>query len=178
MKKCRRCSNPATLHITEIHDGHAVAIHLCEKCAREYLKDEDESGHTSPAAELAAKLEQLASEEGEDALAALKCPNCEITFNEFREHGRLGCPTCYQEFRQELLPLLENIHEDSHHVGKRPLRSPEQTPEQTEVIRLRKQQRDAVEREEYERAAELRDRIAEIESMLHRLPGGIPDAPG
>jgi protein arginine kinase activator len=93
-----------------------------------------------------------------------------MTFSEFRENGRLGCPTCYQEFRQELLPLLENIHEDNHHIGKRPARSPGQTPEQSQVIQLRHQQRDAIEHEDYEKAAELRDRIAEIEASLHRIP--------
>ena len=171
MKKCRQCSKPATLHITEIHDGKAVAIHLCEKCAREYIdEDGNADGEPDPHLELTEQLQQLVSEESDDSLLSLQCPNCEMTFSEFRENGRLGCSTCYQEFRRELLPLLENIHEDNHHIGKRPVRSPGETSEQAEVIQLRNQQRDAIEREDYEKAAELRDRIAEIEATLHRMP--------
>jgi len=124
MKKCRRCSKPATLHITEIHDGNAVAIHLCETCAREYLEDESGQSSPNPAAELAAKLEALVADDDDEVV--VRCTNCNISFNEFREQGRLGCPVCYEEFRLDLLPLLENIHEESRHVGKRPLRSPTQ----------------------------------------------------
>ena len=161
MKKCRRCSKPATLHITEIHDGNAAAIHLCEGCAREYLEDASEEESFSPAAELAAKLEALTSGDGDEA--ELECGNCGITFNEFREQGRLGCPSCYDEFRSELMPLLENIHEETTHVGKRPLRNPGQTEDQSRLIHLRARQREAIAREDYEAAAQLRDEIAEIE---------------
>lgn len=171
MKKCRRCSKPATIHITEVQGGDAVAIHLCESCAPDYLDSDEPAGDlTSPTAELAAKLQQLASDEGEGALADLKCANCETTFNEFREKGRLGCPACYNEFRQELLPLLENIHETALHTGKRPVRSAGQSEVQTNVIQLRSQLRNAIEREDYELAARLRDQIAAIEASLHRTP--------
>ena len=171
MKKCRRCSKPATFHITEIHDGDAVAIHLCESCAREYLADANDDPSPNPAAELAAKLEKLA--EDSDA-ALLACSNCGISFNEFREQGRLGCPCCYDEFRNDLLPLLDNIHEDTTHIGKRPVRSPGQTEDQSRLIHLRAQQRQAIDAEDYEAAAVLRDEIASIESTLY---GGDSESP-
>jgi protein arginine kinase activator len=162
MKKCRRCSKPATLHIVEIHDGNAIPIHLCDSCAREYLEDSgDES--PGPAADLAAKLEKLAS--NPDA-PELRCTNCDISFSQFREQGRLGCPSCYSEFRSELMPLLENIHEEIVHIGKRPLRSPGRTESQSRLIQLRQRQRQAIDREDYEAAAKLRDEIADIESSL------------
>ncbi len=165
MKKCRRCSKPATLHITEIHEGNAVAIHLCESCAREYLDDSEDDTISSPAAELAAKLEALVSEDSDTPSPV--CPNCHISFNEFREQGRLGCPCCYDEFRTDLLPLLENIHEQVNHVGKRPLRNPGQSEDHSRLIHLRANLRDAVNCEDYEAAAQLRDQIAEIEGDLH-----------
>ena len=165
MKKCRRCSKPATLHITEIHDGDAAAIHLCESCAREYLEEDDsEETAADPASELAAKLEALVSEGDDDTQT--KCSNCDITFKQFREEGRLGCPCCYEEFRTELDPLLENIHEEVVHVGKRPKSGPAAVNEQSRLIQLRNRQREAIEREDYEVAAELRDEIAGIESNL------------
>lgn len=169
MKKCRRCSKPATLHITEIHDGHAVAVHLCETCAHEYLENEGGEEVSNPAAELAAKLEALVSDDDEESQAC--CSNCGISFSEFRAQGRLGCPNCYIDFRQDLLPLLENIHEEAVHQGKRPLRSPGQTEDQARLIHLRTEQREAIGREDYEAAAELRDAIANIEATLLRTSG-------
>ena len=170
MKKCRRCSKPATLHITEIHEGNAVAIHLCESCAREYLEDSEDDAVSSPAAELAAKLEALVSDDSDSSSAI--CPNCNISFNEFREKGRLGCPCCYDEFRTDLMPLLENIHEQVVHVGKRPLRSPGQSENHSRLIHLRATLREAVEREDYEAAAEVRDQITEIEGESLSEPPG------
>ena len=164
MKKCKRCSKPATLHITEVHSGNAVAIHLCEVCAREYMDEDGDSVGDDPAAELAAKLEALVS--GNDDEAQIRCTECGISFGEFREQGRLGCPNCYEDFRDELMPLLENIHEEATHKGKRPVRSPGQTEDQYRLIQLRTEQREAIEREDYEAAARLRDEIATLEDGL------------
>lgn len=165
MKKCRRCSKSATLHITEIQDGKAKAVHLCDTCAREYLEEETDHSPNSPTAELAAKLEALVSDEGD---ADARCTNCDISFGEFREQGRLGCPTCYEDFREDLVPLLDNIHEGAVHTGKRPRRSPNQTEDQSRLIQLRQRQKEAIEKEDYERAANLRDEILSIEDALRR----------
>jgi protein arginine kinase activator len=163
MKKCRRCAKPATLHITEIRDGHAAAIHLCETCAREYLEKTPEPSNTAGATDLASKLEELMAESGESPLS---CPNCGITFNEFRESGRFGCANDYTEFLTELLPLLENIHEDSQHIGKRPRSTLVGTADQSKLIQLRTDQRQAIELEDYETAARLRDEITALETAL------------
>ena len=163
MKKCRRCSKSATLHITEIHDGEAKAVHLCDTCAREYLEEETDQSPNSPTAELAAKLEALVSDDGD---ADARCTNCDISFGEFREQGRLGCPSCYEDFRDDLVPLLDNIHEGAVHTGKRPRRNPSQTEDQSRLIHLRQRQREAIEKEDYELAASLRDEIQAIEEAL------------
>ena len=97
------------------------------------------------------------------------CPICGITFYEFRNQGRLGCPHDYVGFAVELEPLIVNIHGETKHVGKRPKRSPLGSQTQTELIRLRREMKEAVEREEYERASELRDEIRKID-------GSNPDA--
>jgi len=175
MKKCRRCANQATLHITEILDGNASEVHLCEKCAREYLNDSESLDSEGAAAELAAKLEELQEAEDED-FDHLQCSGCGITFSEFRDIGRLGCPSCYEDFRNELRPLLENIHEELLHGGKRPTRIPGHSEEQSRVLQLRTQQREAIQQEDYETAAMLRDKIAEIESILHGSEAPSEDA--
>jgi protein-arginine kinase activator protein McsA len=37
------------------------------------------------------------------------CSNCGYNFNTFRETGFLGCSKCYQYFKNELSPYIEQI---------------------------------------------------------------------
>ena len=169
MKKCRGCQKNATLHVTEIRDGNVQAIHLCEGCAQGYLSptDDPEIDADSPAASLAAKLDQLAGEDELDNLDHLVCPNCSITFAEFRSKGRLGCPQDYEVFGEELIPLLENIHSAQQHTGKIPRRAPDGSRRQYQLIKLRNDLRIAVEEEDYETAAALRDEVKVVETELN-----------
>ncbi len=162
MKKCRRCTKPATLHVTEIREGQAAIVHLCDTCAREYLDQNPNEENTTIASDLASKLDELMGATESPA----SCPNCGISFNEFRESGRFGCSQDYTEFMTELLPLLENIHEDVGHKGKRPRSTVVGTQEQGQLIQLRNAQRNAIEEEDYETAARLRDEIAALESAF------------
>ncbi|MCH2203862.1 MAG: UvrB/UvrC motif-containing protein [Fuerstiella sp.] len=174
MKKCRQCANQATLHITEVMEGQASEIHLCEKCARDYLDDSESHDSDSVAADLAAKLQELhVNSDGE--LDQLTCSGCEITMSEFRELGRLGCPFCYDEFREHLRPLLENIHEEPAHSGKRPSRTSASLDDQSRVLQLRNRQREAIRQEDYEAAATLRDEITELEALLRGEEITTPD---
>jgi protein arginine kinase activator len=166
MKKCRRCSKPATLHITEIREGQATAIHLCETCARDYLETPEASASQDPGSDLASKLDDLVKEGSEEIMSSLVCPVCGISFSEFRESGRFGCPHDYTEFLTEILPLLENIHEDTQHHGKRPRGSAVVAEVQSQVIVLRRRQQEAIEQEDYETAAKLRDEINTLESGM------------
>jgi protein arginine kinase activator len=160
--KCQKCPNAATLHITEIiSEDHIEELHLCEGCAHKYLYEPQKSAggkqaHAPHAAE---------SDEGpeESEATGRECEICGIKFVDFRNTGRLGCPHDYQEFREELLPLLENIHGETRHVGKTPRRLPQAKQTQSELIQLRKQLLQAVNKEHYEEAARLRDRIRRLE---------------
>ncbi|MCA9011679.1 MAG: UvrB/UvrC motif-containing protein [Planctomycetaceae bacterium] len=162
MKKCRRCTKPATLHVTEIRDGEAAIVHLCDTCAREYLDQKPEDDSPGMPSDLASKIDELMGSTETPAI----CPNCGISFNEFRESGRFGCSQDYTEFMAELLPLLENIHEEVEHKGKRPRSTVVGTQEQGQLIQLRNAQRNAIEEEDYETAARLRDEIAALETAL------------
>jgi protein arginine kinase activator len=93
------------------------------------------------------------------------CPVCGITFLEFRKQGRLGCPHDYVCFGAELEPLLLNIHGETRHVGKVPKRGANNAEQQTQLIVLRRQMKEAVTAEDYERASKLRDEIRSIERM-------------
>lgn len=163
MKKCRRCSKPASLHITEMRDAEVHELHLCESCYNQYIEYSETATAEDESQELTIKL---SSDQDLQELDQLVCPNCGITFREFRSQGRLGCPHDYVEFQAELLPLLENIHGDTQHCGKLPERAPDSSQQQYRLIRLRKELRTAVEAEEYENAARLRDDIHNLETDL------------
>jgi len=157
--KCQKCTKQATLHITEVlSEDQYEELHLCEECAQKYIH-EPQQGAASGSGELGAV------EESDEAslLNQRECPVCGIKFVEFRNSGRLGCPHDYQEFREELSPLLENIHGETRHIGKKPARLPQNKQMQNELVQLRKQLHQAVTREAYEEAAQLRDRIRQLE---------------
>ncbi|RPH82171.1 MAG: DNA helicase UvrBC, partial [Planctomycetaceae bacterium] len=92
-----------------------------------------------------------------------ECPVCGISFFEFRNSGRLGCPYDYTHFEKELEPLLINIHDSSVHRGKQPHRAAVSADSQARLIRLRREMEEAIEREDYELASSLRDQIRQLE---------------
>jgi len=166
--KCQKCEKPATFHITELtgESGKDVmALHFCAECAEKYLKP---SGSEAPAAATLAGLlsQQLKIGQTAEELARLDqktCPVCGISFYDFRQSGRLGCPHDYVFFKEELEPLLLNIHGETKHVGKRPSHGVSDSDRQTQLIRLRREMKEAIESEEYELASKLRDEIKKIE---------------
>jgi protein arginine kinase activator len=156
--KCQKCHNPATLHITEVlGDEQYEELHLCEQCANKYLYETQQKNSKVGVAEAAVE-----GEEG-GLFSQRECPLCGLKFVEFRNTGRLGCPHDYQEFRDELMPLLENIHGETKHCGKTPRRLPQSKQTQSELMQLRNRLKQAVTKEDYEEAARLRDRIRTLE---------------
>ena len=168
--KCQQCEKPATFHITELTDGKPQELHLCEDHAREYLTSSggEPTGAGSMAAVLAQQMaQQMAVGQTAAELAELdqqSCPVCGITFYEFRSQGRLGCPHDYACFEAQLGPLILNIHGETKHTGKSPKRCPQGGTQRTQLIRLRREMKEAVEEERYERASQLRDEIQRIEA--------------
>lgn len=156
--KCQKCTKAATMHITELlEEEQFEELHLCEDCATKYLYE--------PAGVKKNGLKATPTEESDEFNPTKnECGVCGIKFVEFRNSGRLGCPHDYQEFRDELIPLLENIHGETRHVGKAPRRLPQTRKTQGELIQLRKQLQSAVTREAYEEAARIRDRIRQLEN--------------
>jgi len=162
--KCEECGErEATVHFTEIVENEKREMHLCEECAR---------GKSVPLHKaisltdlLAHLLKQVTAKElGE--LAGINCPSCGISYAEFRASGRLGCPHDYLIFRKPLTELLEKIQHDVRHVGKVPPEAGRDLARQNELVRLRRELERAAQREEYEVAAKLRDRIVELTRSL------------
>ena len=164
--KCQKCDKSATFHITELSGGTHHELHLCEEHAHQYLTQSN-TAEAGPTASLAGALaQQLAVGQTAEELAKLDqkaCTICGITFYEFRNQGRLGCPHDYVFFEKELEPLIVNIHGETHHTGKQPRKHFGGTDRRTDLIRLRREIKQAVSQEDYERASRLRDDIRKIE---------------
>ena len=165
--KCQKCAKPATFHITDIERGKPREYHFCDEHARQHLTPTEEATDQQPMSELAKKLIVGAPGTGREREPSpadrQACPVCQITFLEFRNSGRLGCPYDYEVFRDELMPLLENIHDETRHSGKVPRRAPRNSQKQTELIQLRNDLKRAIAAEDYEEAARIRDKIKVIE---------------
>jgi protein arginine kinase activator len=163
--QCQICDkNDATIHLTEIADGVRTEMHICEHCAAE--QDIAVKSHI-PINELLSNL--LAVQPTDDELSGpseqkIACPNCGFTLARFRKEGVLGCPHDYEVFEKLLRPLIEKAHDDkTAHCGKIPSKTPRDTKNQMELLNLRQQLEVAVQTEDYELAAELRDKIEQSE---------------
>jgi protein arginine kinase activator len=157
MHKCERCASPSTVHITEVlGEGKFEEHHVCEQCYKQYLIDAQNKGSGKALTTDTGALEEA-------LFGQQECPNCGIKFVDFRNSHRLGCPQDYQVFRTELMPLLENIHGETRHCGKTPRRYPQTKKTEAELVQLRQRLKRAIEREDYEEAAKIRDQIKTLE---------------
>jgi protein arginine kinase activator len=159
--KCQFCSNPATVHLTDIVSGHKKETHLCQACAeKKQLIQQSELN-------LSAILQTVIGPhvgQMTDDLARLTCPECGIKYMEFKAEGRLGCPHDYQVFQAALEPLLRRIHRSTRHTGKCPQHGRRNAAWHREMVQLRLRLRAAVEAERYEEAAQLRDLLRQKEA--------------
>lgn len=168
--QCQQCEKPATFHITELTGEEHQEIHLCEDHARGYLSQTEGGEPQDPQSITDAWSDQLKVNQTAEDLARLDqqaCPICGITFYEFRNQGRLGCPHDYECFEAELEPLIVSIHGATEHTGKKPSRRLDIAANPTDLIRMRREMQQAIEEENYERASELRDEIRTIEDSLN-----------
>ena len=161
MQKCERCASPATIHVTEVlGEGKFEEHHVCEQCYPKYLHDSSPVGAGKTTGVVEAAVDP------EDSLFPQQaCPECGLKFLDFRNTHRLGCANDYQVFRNELMPLLENIHGDTRHCGKTPRRYPQTKQAEAELLQLRQKLRRAIDREDYEEAARVRDQIKTLEEV-------------
>lgn len=168
--QCQQCEKPATFHITELTGEEHQEIHLCEDHARSYLMSSEGSEPAESQSLTESWSDQLKVNQTAEELARvdqMACPVCGITFYEFRNQGRLGCPHDYECFESQLEQLIVGIHGATEHTGKKPLHRVDTKVNPTDVIRMRREMQQAIEQENYELASELRDEIRRIEDSLN-----------
>ena len=156
--QCQMCNNPATVHLTEIINGQKIERHLCEECAQSEgitIKSQ------VPINELLNNM--ISAQEGIQELGEMRCPQCDLSWSEFRKRGVLGCPNDYVAFEKPLRKLIERAHNGATtHLGRIPHRGGGQAGQQVKLLRLRQELQKAVETEDYEMAAQLRDKIQNL----------------
>jgi len=162
---CQRCNQAqATVHITDTIPEKRER-HLCEDCAeKEGVIIKQKHHTTNEILQQFIKHKVGAAVAGE--LESLACPQCGTTLRDFQTNGQLGCPHDYVVFQNFLMPLIERAHEGAtHHVGKVPQTAETLVKRQTGIMRLRRELQEAIEQENYERAARVRDQIRDMETQ-------------
>lgn len=160
---CQNCQkNEATTHIKRIINGEATQTHLCSDCAKSlgYAEAFSDFGFN-----FSDMLSSFFNEATSSMLGAhtLRCEKCGSTFNDIVRSGKIGCADCYKTFYDKLAPSLERIHGRTVHEGKIP-NSIEIVSKDNEIKQLKAELEEAVANQNYEEAAQLRDKIKELES--------------
>jgi protein arginine kinase activator len=159
---CDNCgSTDAVVHLTQIVNNQMSTHRLCEKCAAE-------KGLESAPEPVNLPLTDFLAQMGKDTMSGVdtdeSCSFCGLTFADFRETGRLGCPHCYETYAPHLHKLLRRVHGGTQHVGKIYLPpDPSSSDLERRLDGLKRKLNRAVESEDFERAAELRDEIRTLE---------------
>ncbi len=165
---CDNCKErDAIINLTQVEHDSKVTLHLCEQCAQQKGV---ETGGAVLKTPLGNFLGAVVKGGGAGALVpaagdGVRCPACGSTLRDFRDTGRLGCDQCYVAF-MHLRDLLRRLHGSSQHVGERyeiPGAAGADGDPRSRLLELKAQLRRAVEGENFELAAELRDRIRVLE---------------
>ena len=173
---CDDCGrNEATVHIVQIGPDGRVEKNLCQKCAAAYgnfvnvakpQRDVSMDDFLKGIFSSANKNRSASASQTE-----LICPSCGMSYRDFEQTGKIGCADCYKTFRHQLEPLLRRIHGSSVHRGKIPHRSGSTLELKHEIEMLNQNLQECVAQEEYEKAAEYRDKIRALKKELDLREG-------
>jgi protein arginine kinase activator len=157
---CQDCGKKkAEVSITEVVHNEKVVLQLCRECAEKRGFHNPLEGVPFPLAEFLASMlnqSQLSpSEKGNQ----ITCSACGTSFADFTRTGRLGCDNCYVVFRGQLDDLLRKVHGSTQHRGKFPKMSPDVMKPLREERNLQDELKKAVQNEDFEKAAKIRDRL-------------------
>lgn len=161
---CQTCGErPASVHLTQIVNNQVTTQHLCDRCAEEKGVETSSTVAKFPLSDFLASMGSGSKVDDPETQSAVKCGSCGSTIQDFRETGRLGCPGCYDAFRGHLKDLLRRLHGATRHVGSPYFGQTEEDSSVPSIFDLRQQLDRAVEREDFELAARLRDQIRGLE---------------
>jgi protein arginine kinase activator len=158
--KCESCGErDASVHFTQIRSNKKTEMHLCKECAKKKGFHNPLDDVPFPLAEFLSSMVQRAGAPS-DAMGKMVCPSCGMRFVDFTRIGRFGCGHCYTAFKTPLEDLLRKIHGSTRHRGRTPMtKTVESVSAVEELVRLKDDLKKAIEREDFELAADLRDQL-------------------
>ena len=156
LMKCQFChKNEANLQVKQVIDGEVCEVAVCQDCAAKGGLNVQ-----TPIPMLTDFLFGVGMKPQPEPINQDKaCPECHMRYSDFRNGSLLGCPACYDSFAAEIEPLIASFHEGDHHVGK----VPEGERAAVERSAIGRQLEQAVAAQDFEKAAELRDRLKALE---------------
>ena len=157
---CQSCNkNNATIHFTKIINGNIEETHLCDSCAKK--KNDFDLDFPFPFQKIFTGL--IGSvQEGQQEFKNITCPKCGLTYKKFLEAGRFGCDRCYEAFEEDVESLVKGIHGHTEHKGKIPAGASNKIQHKKAIDSLRKELEESIVKEDFERAAFLRDEIKRL----------------
>lgn len=171
---CQRCKQrPATVQITQVINGHKSEMYLCEYCAGTRQDLVINLPFNMPSFNMPFNISNLLSSIMENInnisplpvqKEFLQCDTCGMTFEEFTQYGKFGCANCYGVFGSKLIPVFRRLHGNTKHTGKVPARIGKEIRSVKEISNLKMMLEEAIKREEYEKAAQIRDKIKALEA--------------
>jgi protein arginine kinase activator len=160
---CQECrERDATVHLTQIINNEKTVLSLCKDCAAKKGFHSPLDSVPFPLSEILAGLIQQNLPNEKEPSVDLTCSGCGISFDTFIQQGRFGCGECYRSFRSRLEPIMRKIHGSSLHKGMLPASESNDMLPIKEEERLEAELKKAVEAEDFERAADLRDKLQTI----------------
>lgn len=157
---CQDCNKKeSSVHFKQVINNQTLDLHLCRECAEKRGFHSPFEGIPFPLAELLSGMREKFSKKESLKDNGVRCPGCGMALSDFAKIGRLGCGQCYATFRPQLLEMIEKIHGTTKHKGKTPSTSVEGMEPLKEERRLQEELQKAIDKEDFEKAAEIRDRI-------------------
>lgn len=157
---CQNCQQrTANVRLTQVKNNTKVDIYLCEQCAEEI----SQTGFISPYGFDNLINGLFGAQIRQETPVTLKCSNCGMEYEEFLKSSRLGCAHCYKAFEARLDTIIKRLHGNCEHHGKVPVRVSSKVSVPDEIEKLKQQLNESIQREEYEEAAKIRDRIRSLE---------------
>jgi len=160
---CQECNKrEASVHLTQIINNEKTVLSLCKECAAKKGFHSPLDNVPFPLSEILSGLIQQQYSMSKEPPVDLTCPKCGLSFDGFIRQGRFGCGECYRAFRGRLEPIMRKIHGSSLHKGKLPVSGGDAQIPIKEEERLESELKKAIEAEEFERAADLRDKLTAV----------------
>ena len=162
-EQCSGCNKKTTIHFTQIINNKVYKLDMCEDCPLK--KEVIDPGNFSLTDIFKAEQESSLKQDHNDAM----CETCGMTQVEFEKRGRLGCPDCYTYFKPAIRTIAKDMHYGTTHKGKCPHLAMERIGLNQQATQMKEDLEKAIEVEDFEQAAILRDKIIEIEGKLGEL---------